>query len=212
MANRVYIHLAAAALLLPWAAAPVPAQARAKLRAASARSAASAEQAQVDGIISSVVDDLWSQTDEYWHRGDYPRIVDLDRVIVEADPGFLECYATGGWLMDSLGRRQDAEAFYQLGVRNNQDASYAYYNLGMFYYNTMKNYPAAVAVFRRDAATADAGVNDYKMLAHAYERTGNLTGALVTWKAVKKRWPDAPAVDLNLKRVQAKVSATSSAG
>ena len=65
--------------------------------------------ARVDGIVSAVVDDLWAQNDRIlapWglsahHRSD-------DRIIVGADPNFVECYATGGWLMESLGNLTDA--------------------------------------------------------------------------------------------------------
>jgi len=209
MAKRVYTQLAALTLFMSPILAWVPAEAQATKPSPAVAAAPSAEKAQIDGIMSNIVDDLWKQNDEYWHHGDYPRIVDLDRIIVQGDPSFLECYATGGWLMESLGRRKDAEAFYQLGVKNNPDASYGYYNLGMFYYNTLKDYPAAIAVFRRDAVTKDASANDYKMLAHSYERAGNLASALKTWQTVKKRWPKAPAVDANLTRVQAKIDVTS---
>ena len=68
------------------------------------------QQVQANGIVSGVVDTLWNQTDRYWHGGDYPRIVALDRIITEADPQFLEAYSNGGWLMDSLGRTDDAQA------------------------------------------------------------------------------------------------------
>ena len=215
MAKRVYTQLAALTVFLsPVLAVPVMAQA--------ARSSAAvapmprAETAQIDGIMSNIVDDLWKETDEYWHHGDYPRIVDLDRIIVMIDPSFQECYSTGGWLMDSLGRRSDAEAFYKLSIKNNPNMSGPYYDLGMFYMNTTKNYRAAVVVLRRGVATNVRGAGEdknrmlsAKLLAHAYEHSGNLTASLKTWQSIKKRWPKAPAVDSNLRRVRAKINVTS---
>ncbi len=149
----------------------------------------------MEGIVGGVVDQLWRQGDVYWHHGDYPRIVALDRIITQADPQFLEAYATGGWLMDSLGRRQDAEAFYTLGTRNNPQAAYAYWNLGFFYFNTTHDYPAAARAFLKDTEQADAQLNDWKMLAHSYEKAGEWDAAVATWQTIKTRWPNGMSVD-----------------
>jgi tetratricopeptide (TPR) repeat protein len=176
------------------------------LASAPARASESASQCstQVDGIMDKVVDKLWGQADEYFHKGDYPRIIAVDRIITQADPYFVECYSTGGWLMESLGNMNDAEAFYQQGVRNNPTSSAMYYSLGMFYYNTLHDYHAATAVYLADVnKSQSADVNDWKMLAHSYERLGNLKMAVATWKEIKARWPNGPAVQANLNRVLA---------
>jgi len=171
---------------------------------------------QSDGIIAGMADPLWAQADEYFHHGDYPRICDLDRVIVGIDPKFTEVYATGGWLMESLGRYSDAEAFYQQGVFNNPLSSSMYYSLGMFYYNTIHDYDAALAVYQEDVNKApNADVNDWKMLAHTYERLRNMKMAVSTWQQIKSRWPNGPAVQVNLNRIlheQSAAAATTSDG
>jgi tetratricopeptide (TPR) repeat protein len=210
MITRHSASLAIATLIISLAALPAQAQSR-HSHVRRAKEKAAAGNVQVDGIFDSFVDDLWKQGDNYWHQGDYPRIVALDRIIVQVDPHFVECYATGGWLMESLGRLTDAEAFYQQGAANNPDSSYAYYNLGMFYFNTLKDYHASLAVFQRDAKVADTEDKDYKMLAHSYERTGDWKAALAVWKTIKKRWPNSPAVDVNLKRVEQRVNLETSA-
>lgn len=155
---------------------------------------------QSDGIVSGMVDTMWAQVDTYFHQGDYPRICALDRVITQCDPHFVDCYSTGGWLMDSLGRRADAEAFYQEGVRNNPTESAAYYSLGMFYYNTLKDYSAAAAVYKQDVDEANADVNDWKMLAHSYEKLKRIDDAVDVLEKAKSRWPNGPAVQVNLNR------------
>ncbi len=158
----------------------------------------------MDGIVGGVVDQLWRQTDRYWHDGDYPRIIGLDRIITQADPQFLEAYATGGWLMESLGRMQDAEAFYTLGTARNPRAAYAYWNLGFFLFSTMHNYPAAARVFQNDTRQADADLNDWKMLGHAQEKAGQWDQAVATWRAVKARWPNGMSVDRLLAEAEEK--------
>jgi len=168
---------------------------------AAARSAQSGgDSAQIDGITNQVVGQLWDRTDYYWHRGDYPRIVALDRIITQADPHFLEPYATGGWLLESMGDNKDAEAYYKQGIANNPNRSYMYYSLGFFYYNTLHNYPKAVSTFQKDVKVADADVNDWKMLAHSYEHIGRIDDAVDAWKVIKHRYPTAPAVDYNLNK------------
>ena len=149
-----------------------------------------------------MVDHIWAKADIYWHHGDYPRIIALDRLIAEIDPHFLEPYAVGGWLMESMGDNANAEKFYRLGVANNPDESYAYYNLAAFYMNTLKNYKATIATEEKGVHCKAATVNDWRMLAHAYEKNGQLDEALATWKQIKQLFPNANNVDHNLARVQ----------
>lgn len=167
------------------------------------------QQIQADGIVSGVVDTLWDQTDAYWHSGDYPRIVALDRVITEADPQFLEAYSNGGWLMDSLGRTADAEAYYTLGTRNNPHAEYAYWNLGFFYFNTPRNYPAAAQAFQMAVRLPGADVRDWKMLGHSYEKSKRWDDALSVWQQARSRYPHDPSISRLLAEMQAKRLASS---
>lgn len=191
MLSRLLFSLVVLAAALPASAAPPQAQ----------------SQVQVDGITARVVDKLWSQTDDYWHDGDYPRIVALDRVITQADPQFLEAYSNGGWLMDSLGRTADAEAYYTLGVTNNPHAAYAYWNLGFFYFNTTKDYAKAAQAFERDTQQADADINDWKMRGHAEEKAGQWDRAVATWRTIKAKWPTGPGVDRLLREAEEKRAA-----
>ncbi len=172
--------------------------------AAQAVPTAAQQKLQANGIVSNVVDKLWNQTDAYWHEGDYPRIIALDRIITEADPQFLEAYSNGGWLMDSLGRKQDAEAYYTLGVRNNPHAEYAYHNLGFFYFNTAHDYPAAAQAFRHAVQQRDTDLNTWKMLAHSYEKAGAWDDAVAVWQQTRARYPHGLSVDRLLAEAVAK--------
>jgi len=174
--------------------------ASAALQAAPKPAQPTYSQVQVDGICAWTAVHLWDHADEYFHAGDYPRVVALDRIITASEPHFEEAYATGGWLMESLGHLSDAEAYYKQGIANNPDRSYMYYSLGFFYFNTEKDYPKAVKTFERDVKTPDVEVNDWKMLAHSYEKAGQIDQAVSAWKIIKKRYPDAPAVDYNLSK------------
>ena len=171
---------------------------------AQAAPTASQQQIQANGIVSGVVDKLWNQTDRYWHEGDYPRIAALDRIITEADPQFLEAYSNGGWLMESLGRTQDAEAYYTLGASRNPQSEYAYRNLGFFYFDTKHDYPAAARAFRHAVQQRDADLNVWKMLAHSYEKAGQWDAAVETWQQTRARFPHGLSVDRLLAEAEAK--------
>ena len=162
------------------------------------------QQIQVEGIVGGVVSKLWTQTDECWHAGDYPRVVALDRIITEADPQFLEAYSNGGWLMDSLGRTRDAEVYYTLGTKNNPHAAYAFWNLGFFYFNSTHDYAAASRAFKSDTEQEDADLNDWKMLGHAQEKAGQWDAAVATWHKIKTRWPNGVSVDRLLRESEEK--------
>jgi len=166
----------------------------------SLRVQAQTSSVQVEGIISRVTDKLWNQNEIYWHHGDYPRIIALDRIITQTDPTFVECYATGGWLMESLGNLDDAEAYYMQGVARNPRVSYAYWNLGFFYFSTRHDYPEASRILKMDTAERGADINDWKMLAHSYEKMGDWNDAVATWKQIAVRWPKGLSVDRLLHR------------
>jgi len=157
---------------------------------------------QVGGITSTVVDGLWSRSDYWWHHGDYPRIIALDRLITEADPNFLEPYSNGGWLMDSLGDTKDAERYYRLGAERNPDKSYLWFSLGFFYYNSMKDYPDAIMTFKRAADAPDGGPKSLKMLAHSYERNNQLGEAVNIWQSLHTKYPGDAVILLNLNKDQ----------
>jgi len=166
------------------------------LLAAPARAGGDGSPKQVDAIVSAAVDKMWTHVDDYFHHGDYPRIIALSRIMTEADPHFEECFSDAGWLMDSLGRKDDAKAYYALMVSRNPQSSYAYYAQGFFLYNSLHDYPSAVESFQKDVTLQTAEVLDWRMLAHTYEKLKDWPHAVATWQAIKKRWPHGAANDV----------------
>lgn len=175
--------------------------------AARASVVISSSPVQVTGILSRVVDRLSAQRDVYWHEGDYPRIIALDRIITEADPHFIDAYETGGWLMDSLGHHKEAEAYYRLGVANNPRVEPPYFHLAFFYFSTLHKYRLAASLFRKGAQLPGADINDWKMAAHSYSHAHEYNRAVGVWEYIKSRWPHGLAVDHNLQEALAAQSA-----
>ena len=66
-------------------------------------------------------DALWRESDVAFHDGDYPRAVELHREIVKLDPTDSESYGVGAWLLWSLDKKAEANAFIAQGLKNNPD-------------------------------------------------------------------------------------------
>src|SRR5438105_3266081 len=70
---------------------------------------------QAQAILDDVADRLWDRGDFYWHEGRYEERVALDRLVIRVQPRFIEPYGTAGWLLESLGRKNEALAMYRQG-------------------------------------------------------------------------------------------------
>jgi tetratricopeptide (TPR) repeat protein len=163
--------------------------------------------AQVDAIVDNVVDRLWDRADWYWHEGRYEERVAVDRLIIRMDPHFIEPYGTAGWLLESLGRDQEALELYRQAVAAVPTRWETHHDLGMYYYQH-KDFTSATTEFQQ--ATQQPGAPEYvwKMLAHAYERSGALEQAVSAWEAAARVAPNDPAIAVNLSRVRARLNAS----
>lgn len=190
------IRLSLSLLFLALAALPAPAAPETPASKPPAQAVA-----QVDGITDRVVDRLWAATDGYWHEGDYPRIVALARLCVEADPGFTEAWGAGAWLLWSQGDTSGADAFLREGVRRNPNIWDLHYELGWHLFNT-KRYAEALPHLQAAVRFTEAPAQPWKILAHCYEKLGRLEESAATWRTVVKKFPGDIAAPGNLRRVE----------
>jgi tetratricopeptide (TPR) repeat protein len=194
--------MAGTALLVIMARAGAAAPAGKKPAAGTSRAAKPVP--QVEEILDDVVDRLWDRADWYWHEGRYEERVALDRLIIRMEPGFIEPYGTAGWLLESLGRDQEALALYRQAVATVPERWETHHDLAMFYYQH-KDYPAAAGEFREATLKPNAPGYVWKMLAHAYEHAGDLERAVAAWEGAARVAPNDPAIAVNLRRVQARL-------
>lgn len=200
--TRLIIPVSAALLALVTAAeAQTP-----KKPASTSAKAQTLSQAitQVDGITNEVVDKLWAGTDEYWHHGDYYRIVSILRVCVEADPLFTDAYGNGAWLLWSLGDTKGADNFLRYGIARKPELWDLEYEFGWHLYNT-KRYADALPYLKRATANPKADALAWKTLGHTYDRLGRYKESVAAWRTVVRKFPNDVAGASNLKRVEAKI-------
>lgn len=195
---------AAAAFVLIAAAAPPRAARGAQSGKPNTASAAARRESltQVDGITNRVVDALWVRSDHFWHDGDYNRIIAINRVIVEADPHFVDAYQNGSYILWSLGDVPGADAFLRLGVARNPKRYEIYSEMGQHLFRT-KRFRDAVPYLQKATAYKSAPPSAWGMLAHCYERVGRLDDAIAAWQQIVKRFPTFPPGPPNLRRTEA---------
>lgn len=159
---------------------------------------------QVDGITNRVIDNVWANTDRYWHDGDYNRCVALLRVCVEADPSFDEAVSTGAWLLWSMGDKPAANALLQRSTAIAPNKWLAHYTFGEQLF-TRREYKDVIPHMQKATQFPGAPSQAWKMLAHSYDKTGQYQKSLAAWQQVVKKYPQDVAGPVNLKRVEKKV-------
>lgn len=156
------------------------------------------------GLREAVASMLWVRADEFFHNGEYEAILPLVRMVTWLDPQQIDVYSTGAWHLDynftDEEQRSDrryippAIALLKEGIENNPEIWDLRFDLGwMHYLQKLKDYPNA-AYWLKEAASKDGKDMNTgeiqprpsfvdRMLAHAYERTGEFDKCEAQWKS-----------------------------
>lgn len=176
--------------------------------AAPAKSPAKSKaKAPAKSSIEARVDALWERSDAAFHKGDYPAAVALHRQIVRLAPDDTESYSVGAWLLWSLGKKADANAFIAQGLQANPknaemwDAAGQQYSLEKSFADAKVAFGKAVQLFGTKAPELLR-----RRLAHAAEGAGDRDLATRTWTNLVRDFPDSPVNKNNLARVRAQGS------
>jgi tetratricopeptide (TPR) repeat protein len=162
---------------------------------------------QVDGITTKTLDKLWDYSDHYWHEGDYNRIVDLCRIVMEGDPNDEEVCSAAAYLLWSMGDTPAADWLLTYGLKHaTKNQSLFYYNTGYHIFVT-KRYNEALPYLQKAVALGGVPFSAYSTLGHTYDRLGRLPESVKTWEEAVKRFPAQGAGKTNLARVKAKLAA-----
>jgi tetratricopeptide (TPR) repeat protein len=162
--------------------------------------------AQAESIADDITNDLIVLSDAHWHKGEYNHVVNLLRMVVAGQPDNVEIYGNAGWLLWSMNKDPEAVALYEQGIKANPNTYYMYDELGFYYFNRKKDYLKAIQYYSQAAKLSDVKPGSLHLLAHAYERTGQMKLCLETWeRAVKMPGPENAAAKVNLTRVKGKM-------
>ncbi len=167
----------------------------------AAGSGASRPSVHADALLEAVKARIWSCADAYWHTGRYEDRIALDYVMVELEPRFLEPYTSASYLIWSNGRKSEAEAILKRATAAMPDHWASWAELGE-HYMRVRDWAGAVPAYEKATALPNCFVKVWRSLGHAAERTGDLKRSVAAWEGAKRREPDDPVVENNLRRVR----------
>jgi tetratricopeptide (TPR) repeat protein len=141
--------------------------------------AAFAVDARSDVIWTAAHNRHVSQMDRWFEDGDFPRCIQILRVMHELDPADYEITTDLGWMLGNIERKDEELALYQayrLAYPNDPEAAYPE---AEFYY-FRKEYDKVPAILESTIAKKPHA-NSYRILAHSYEKLGKLADSLRVW-------------------------------
>ncbi len=143
------------------------------------------------------------QVDVWFKEGDYPRLIQLLRFRIEVYPNDYDLATDLGWMLQNVERRPDALEVYRRYAKlnpNDPDGPFPEAN----YYFQQKEYDK-VPPLLEPTLSMKPHPNSYRILAHAYERSGKLQDSKRVWELYLSRHPDDETAKNNLKRVIGKI-------
>lgn len=140
------------------------------------------------------------QIDMWFEAGDFPRCVQLLRVLYEIRPSDYEAATNLGYMLKSTDAYDEELAVYVRFRRENPKDPDAPFPEANFYFER-KVYAKIPALLEPSLKLKPHG-NSYRRLAHAYERLGLVSDAARVWTEFLHVSPNDEPAKNNLKRVQ----------
>jgi len=153
-----------------------------------------------DQVWSEACDVFITESDWWWHAGNYDQSMRCLEAAVFLDPHYIEGYTSIAWLQWSMGRDPAAIGTLNRAISAAPSDPEAHFGLGFHYFNT-KRYASAEKPLRR---AVELG-GDHLMrrtYAHCLEKLGKLREALDQWSAILEARPTDAAAQRNFARVK----------
>ena len=154
------------------------------------------------GFADVAADALWLVANEYFWNKEYLKLVPLFRSITWLDPHYILVYKIGSWHLaynlchvidcSEEKAREFVRAsikFLEEGIANNPHKYDLYFELGWLYFEKVENYKLAAGYFAEAVKLEHPAYVD-RMLAHSYQRSGQLGKSLKEWKRIAEANPD----------------------
>ena len=170
------------------------------------------------GFKDVVADMLWVLANQFFWEGEYLKVVPLFRTITLIDPHYVVVYSVGAWHFAwNLGPLLDEPEeewkkwvpagieFLEEGIKNNPNRYDLYFELGWLYFQKLKDYAHAAKYFELARRFEHPGYVGH-MLAHSYDRAGNLKMAAKTWEEIISAKPENSVAVKNYEELKKKIS------
>ena len=153
-----------------------------------------------DELWQEAADVLISESDWWWHQGDFEQVIRCREAALFLDPGDVKNYSGIAWLQWNRGRDNEAIRTLKRGVKAAPSDPDAHFELGFHYYRTNRYAPAEEPLRRAVELGGDHLAR--RAFAHCLEKLGKLRESLEQWEAIVAARPDDGAARVNLERVR----------
>jgi tetratricopeptide (TPR) repeat protein len=160
---------------------------------------------RVDLIWNHAADRLNQQTDVWFDDGDFPRVINLCRLMYGLYPDDFEVATNLGWMLENIELWDQALAVYiQFRTENpkNPDAAYPE---ASFYFRKKAYQKVPMLLEPTLKMATHPHSNNYRTLAHSYEKLNLLADSQRVWKQLLSVDPRDEAAKQNLARVEKKL-------
>ncbi|MCC6442258.1 MAG: tetratricopeptide repeat protein [Armatimonadetes bacterium] len=145
-------------------------------------------------------DALWARSDYCFHKGRWNDSIRICKVMMKSEPTFEEAYGDAGYLLDSLGRKNEALAIYKQGLAANPKSPDMYFEVARFY--TINNrFGEALPYLQKAVKFPTADVLTWKQLAHTYRKLKMYDKSIATWQTIRQKFKD-PVAENNIRSIQ----------
>lgn len=145
------------------------------------------------------------QLDYWFEDGDYPRCIQLLRVLSDLEPENYHLATDLGYLLESIEEHDEALAVYVRLRKDNPKDPDATFPEANFYFK--KKIYAKVPALLEPSIMMKPHANSFRILGHSYERMGLLMEAKRVWTAYLAANPNDDPARNNLRRINDKIGA-----
>ncbi len=150
-------------------------------------------------LTEGIVDMLYLNVDEFWHKGDYKKVFPVLQLITTIKPCEVHAWALGSWFLinavaPSLSEKEKKKVieyalkFAEEGIEKNPGNSTLYMELAMHYFRT-GNYEKALSLLE-DGEKYPHSFHLLHLKAHIYRKLGMKEGELKEWEKIRESFPE----------------------
>ena len=159
-----------------------------------------AECLDISSLGNPILDLFYLRIDSLWHEGKYEQVFPLFYLITRLDPGDMEAWASGSWMLvqciapTKTGAKEKEKyvekgiAFLKEGISHVPDDYRLHWELGWLYYQR-KEYKLALDSIDKSIAYEHPFYVETTR-AHVLTKLGRREDALAQWIKVRDKYPD----------------------
>ena len=159
---------------------------------------------RLDAIWSALDDRVTQQSDVWFEEGDFPKSIHILEMQATYSPHDYEVVTNLGWMQENVEEWDTALATYKTYLRNNPQDKDRALPEATYLFNRRRY--AEVPPVLEPVIAGKPHPNNYRLLAHAYEKLKKYKDAKRIWVALIARDPRDLMAVANLKKVEKKLS------